>query len=186
VEDEHGFMSTVRERWAVMDRGELDFELRDVDERLLDELEQGWRTRQWLAIEVGVTGDYVYQRIDLLIKLGVVERIHDGFYRLADDDRDAPADPIEAVASTINIGRTDTERDANREVVRVATRWLRDRDETVRKGDAPLAEWQSVDTHPQAPRSEKTLWNDVIVVAWRRSDLVADTSRTFAWVGAES
>lgn len=43
-----------------------------------------------------------------------------------------------------------------------------------------------MDTHPQAPRSEKTLWNDVIVVAWRRSDLVSDTDRTFEWVGAES
>jgi hypothetical protein len=100
---------------------------------------------------------------------------------------EAPAtDPVDAVAAAINIGRTDVAVEANRELVRVATRWLRDRDGSIRKGAAPLAEWQQVDTHPQAPRSEKTLWNDVIVVAWRRSDLVSDTDRTFAWVGAES
>ena len=99
----------------------------------------------------------------------------------------APAtDPVDAVAAAINIGRTDVAVAANRELVRVATRWLRDRDESIRKGAAPLAEWQQVDTHPQAPRSDKTLWNDVIVVAWRRSELVADTPRSFEWVGAES
>jgi len=98
----------------------------------------------------------------------------------------APAtDPVDAVAAAINIGRTDMAVEANRELVRVATRWLRDRDGRVRKGAAPLAEWQQTDTHPQAPRSEKTLWNDVIVVAWRRSELVADTPRSFEWVGAD-
>ena len=101
-------------------------------------------------------------------------------------ERAPETDPIDAVAAAINIGRTDTAVAANRELVRVATRWLRDRDASVRKGAAPLAEWQSVDTHPQAPRSDKTLWNDVIVVAWRRSELVADTPRSFEWVGAES
>jgi len=98
----------------------------------------------------------------------------------------APAsDPVAAVAAEIAIGRTDVAVESNRELVRVASRWLRDRGERVRKGDAPLAEWQSLDTHPQAERSHKTLWNDVIVVAWRRSELVADTDRTFAWGGAE-
>ena len=98
----------------------------------------------------------------------------------------APAtDPVDAVAAGIAIGRTDVAIEANRELVRVATRWLRDRDGSVRKGAAPLAEWQQADTHPQAERSEKTLWNDVIVVAWRRSDLVADTPRSFEWVGED-
>jgi len=98
----------------------------------------------------------------------------------------APAsEPVDAVAAEIAIGRTDVAVAANRELVRVASRWLRDRDGTVRKGAAPLAEWQQVDTHPQAPRSDKTLWNDVIVVAWRRSDLVSDTDRTFEWVGED-
>ena len=100
---------------------------------------------------------------------------------------EAPATyPVDAVAAGIAIWRTDVAVESNRELVRVATRWLRDRGGRVRKGAAPLAEWQQVDTHPQAPRSDKTLWNDVIVVAWRRSELVADTDRTFAWVGTES
>ena len=101
-------------------------------------------------------------------------------------ERAPESDPVEAVAAAINIGRTDTAVAANRELVRVASRWLRDREGAVRKGAAPLAEWQQVDTHPQAPRSDKTLWNDVIVVAWRRSEQVADTPRSFARVGAES
>ena len=114
----------------------------------------------------------------------VVDAIEQKLGRPADDA--TPSDPVDAVAAAINIGRTDVAVAANRELVRVATRWLRDRDASIRKGAAPLAEWQQVDTHPQAPRSDKTLWNDVIVVAWRRSDLVADTPRSFEWVGAES
>jgi len=113
----------------------------------------------------------------------VVDAIEEKLGRPADDA--TPSDPVDAVAAAINIGRTDVAVEANRELVRVATRWLRDRGESVRKGAAPLAEWQQVDTHPQAPRSEKTLWNDVIVVAWRRSELVTDTPRSFEWVGAE-
>ena len=111
----------------------------------------------------------------------VVDAIEEKLGRPADS---APAsDPVDAVAAEIAIGRTDVAVAANRELVRVASRWLREREGSVRKGDAPLAEWQQVDTHPQAPRSEKTLWNDVIVVAWRRSEVVADTPRSFEWVG---
>jgi hypothetical protein len=132
----------------------------DVASEVMDQLEWGDNRSEW-----------------------VVDAIEGKLGRPADDA--TPSDPVDAVAAAINIGRTDTERDANRELVRVATRWLRDRDGSVRKGQAPLAEWQSVDTHPQAPRSAKTLWNDVIVVAWRRGELVADTDRTFAWVGSD-
>jgi len=185
VQYEYGFMSTVRERWAIMDRDDVDFELRDIDERILDELEAGWRTRQWLASELGVSGDYVYQRVDLLRKLGVVERIHDGFYRLAEDDTAEAGDPVDAVAACLDKGRSEVEAEANRELVRVATRWLRDEGRKVQRGDAPIAEWQAVDTHPRAERSAKTLWNDIVVVAWRRSEAVADTSRSYEWVGAE-
>jgi len=113
----------------------------------------------------------------------VVDAIEEKLGRPSDDA--TPSDPVDAVAAAINIGRTDVAVEANRELVRVATRWLRDREGSVRKGAAPLAEWQQVDTHPQAPRSHKTLWNDVIVVAWRRSDLVSDTPRSFEWVGKE-
>lgn len=175
-------MAASRHLIAVMDRDDLDFELREIDERILDLLEEGRCTRQYLATQLGVTGDYVYQRVDLLRKLGVVERIHDGFYELADDDRDADADPIEAVANCIEKGRNEQQREANRDLVRVATRWLREQDGPVQKGDAPLEKWVTTDVHPH-DRSEKTLWNDIIVVAWRRSELVADTSRSYEWVG---
>lgn len=70
-----------------MDRDDIDIELRDIDGDILDLLEEGRQTRQNLASLLDVTGEYVYQRIDLLIKLGVVAKIHDGFYELADDDR---------------------------------------------------------------------------------------------------
>jgi len=181
VADEHDYMAAHREL-VLMDREDLDFDLRDIDERLLDELEAGWRTRRWLAAELGVSADYVYQRVDLLAKLGVVEVIHDGFYRLVESEP-ATEDPIEQVAQTIAIGRSDTEIEANRELVRVATRWLREQDGRVRKADAPLAQWQTTDVSQRAPRSEKTIWNDIVVVAWRRSELVADEPRSFAWVG---
>jgi DNA-binding Lrp family transcriptional regulator len=168
-----------------MDREDIDFELRAVDEQILDELEQGWRTRQWLAAELGKSGEYIYQRIDLFIKLGVVERIHDGFYRLADGG-DAPQDPIEAVASTIAIGRTKQAEDANRELVRVATRWLQGQDGVIKKGDAPLDEWRAVDTHPDAPRTDESLWNDTVLVAWGRSEQVRQPhSRGHEWVGED-
>ena len=69
----------------VADRDDIDFELRDIDERILDLLEEGRCTRQYLATELDVTGEYIYQRVDLLIKLGLVEKIHDGFYKLSDE-----------------------------------------------------------------------------------------------------
>lgn len=94
-------------------------------------------------------------------------------------------DPVDAVAAEIAIGHTDQEVAANRELVRVATRWLREAEGSVQKGDAPLDEWRRVDTSARAPRTDKTLWNDLVVVAWRRSDLVADTARSFEWVGEE-
>jgi len=103
-------------------------------------------------------------------ELGLVERAPD-------------RDPVDAVAAEIAIGHTDAEVAANRELVRVATRWLRDQGGRVQKGDAPLAEWRAVDTSARAPRTEKTLWNETIVVAWRRSDLVEDTQRSYRWVG---
>jgi Mn-dependent DtxR family transcriptional regulator len=63
-----------------MDRDEVDANLRDIDEKILDKLEEYPCTRQHLAEELGVSGEYIYQRIDLLSKLGLVEKIHDGFY----------------------------------------------------------------------------------------------------------
>jgi len=103
-----------------MDRDDIDFELRDIDEDILDLLENGRQTRQNLAALLDVTGEYVYQRIDLLIKLGIVEKIHDGFYELdqsspersvqTDSDREdveLPADLEDALDSY----RSDLEDD---------------------------------------------------------------------------
>lgn len=59
-----------------------DVDLRDVDEQLLDTLAEGRCTRQYLAEQLDVTAEYVYQRVDLLDKLGLVEIIHPGFYAL--------------------------------------------------------------------------------------------------------
>lgn len=70
----------------MVDRDDVDFELRDIDERILDLLKEGRCTRQYLATELDVTGEYIYQRVDILIKLGIVEKIHDGFYRLNTND----------------------------------------------------------------------------------------------------
>jgi len=70
---------------AMVDRDDVDFELREIDERILDELERARCTRRHLADLLGVSPDYIYQRIDLLQKLGVVDVIHDGFYQLAGD-----------------------------------------------------------------------------------------------------
>jgi DNA-binding transcriptional ArsR family regulator len=162
-------------------------DLRPADVDILDVLAEGRATKGMLVDATGYSRNTVYHRLEVLEAAGHVRCVHEPtrVFALVDDPRNSgpETDPVDAVAAEINIGRTDVAVEANRELVRVATRWLRDREGSVRKGAAPLAEWRGVDTHPQAPRSDKTLWNDVIVVAWRRSDLVADTPRSFEWVG---
>lgn len=69
----------------IMDRTEIDVDLRAIDEQILALLADGRCTRRYLADELDVTGEYVYQRVDLLHKLGVVRIIHDGFYELNED-----------------------------------------------------------------------------------------------------
>jgi len=66
-----------------MDRADYDGELRDVDEQILDRLEQYPSTRQHLAERLDKSGEYIYQRVDLLSKLGLVAKIHDGYYERA-------------------------------------------------------------------------------------------------------
>lgn len=73
-------MSSAPKYQTAMDRDEVDADLRDIDKRILDKLEQYPCTRQHLADELGVSGEYIYQRIDLLTTLGLVEKIHDGYY----------------------------------------------------------------------------------------------------------
>lgn len=63
----------------------IDVDLRPIDERILTTLDEGRCTRRHLADELDVTGEYIYQRIDVLHKLGFVRIIHDGFYELHPD-----------------------------------------------------------------------------------------------------
>jgi len=83
----------------MVDRDDVDFELREIDERILDELERARCTRRHLADLLGVSPDYIYQRIDLLQKLGVVDVIHDGFYQLASDE----TEPLQEETERVNI-----------------------------------------------------------------------------------
>ncbi len=83
----------------MVDRDDVDFELREIDERILDELERARCTRRHLADLLGVSPDYIYQRIDLLQKLGVVDVIHDGFYQLANDE----TEPLQEETERVNI-----------------------------------------------------------------------------------
>lgn len=72
----------------VVDRDDIDWDLREIDVEILEMLEEGRCTRQYLAEELGVTGEYIYQRIDPLIQLDVVTKLHDGFYELNEEYRE--------------------------------------------------------------------------------------------------
>lgn len=72
----------------VVDRDDIDWDLRDIDVEILEMLEEGRCTRQYLAQNLDVTGEYIYQRVDPLIQLGVVEKLHDGFYELNEEYRE--------------------------------------------------------------------------------------------------
>jgi len=69
---------------AMVARDDVDFELRDIDEQILDILEEGRCTRKHLADSLGVSSEYIYQRVDLMKRLGLVDVIHDGFYEVAE------------------------------------------------------------------------------------------------------
>jgi Mn-dependent DtxR family transcriptional regulator len=85
VDHQSAIMSRCAPDRHMMDRDESDVDLRTIDENILDLLTDGRCTRRYLADELGVTGEYVYQRIDLLHKLGFVRIIHDGFYELPEE-----------------------------------------------------------------------------------------------------
>jgi hypothetical protein len=68
-----------------MDHDEIEMDLSQIDKDILDILEEGRCTRKHLADTLDVTGQYIYERVSILIRLGVVEKIHDGFYELAED-----------------------------------------------------------------------------------------------------
>lgn len=162
-------------------------DLRPADRDILDVLTEGRATKGYLVDATGYSRNTVYHRLEVLEAAGHVRCVHEPtrLFELVDDPRaGSDTDPVDAVAAEIAIGRNEQQVNANRELVRVATRWLRDQGGRVQRGDAPLGKWRQTDVHPH-DRSEKTLWNDLIVVAWRRSDLVADTSRSYEWVGEE-
>jgi transcriptional regulator with XRE-family HTH domain len=68
-----------------MDHDQIEMDLSQIDKDILDILEEGRCTRKHLADRLDVTGQYIYERVSILIRLGVVEKIHDGFYELAED-----------------------------------------------------------------------------------------------------
>lgn len=72
----------------MVDRDDIDADLRDIDEDILDLLAEGRCTRRHLADQLGVTGEYVYQRVHYLVQFGLVRVIHDGFYELPSSGED--------------------------------------------------------------------------------------------------
>jgi len=163
-------------------------DLRPADVDILDLLGDGRATKGYLVDETEYSRNTVYHRLEVLEAAGHVACVHEPtrLFELVDDPRaGSDTDLVEQVAQLVEKGRNETQVEANRELVRVATRWLRDRDGRVRKSDAPLEKWQQTDVHPRE-RSEKTLWNETITVAWERSALVTQPSaRTYEWVGEE-
>jgi len=147
---------------AMVARNEVDFELREIDERILDELETARCTRRHLANLLGVSPDYIYQRVDLLEKLGVVDVIHDGFYELADSEQESddtepefaepepqavkpepPTEPqtsatVEAVVERVSDGWQDTDERlaARRAAARAVLQHAVDTGDAVGKTDA--------------------------------------------------
>jgi len=77
-------MSVLSER-IDMDHDQIEMDLSQIDKDILDILEEGRCTRKHLAERLDVTGQYIYERVTILIRLGVVEKIHDGFYELAEE-----------------------------------------------------------------------------------------------------
>lgn len=138
---------SVTTNWKTMvHRDDVDFELREIDEKILGLLEEGRCTRRYLGEQLGVTGEYVYQRVDLMSKLGIIRVIHDGFYELADEtpgDVDEATEPdlspepesetddlrarMEDALAALEIpGRSETVEETRRDAIRWAWEYLRD------------------------------------------------------------
>jgi len=97
-----------------MDHDQIEMDLSQIDKDILDILEEGRCTRKHLADRLDVTGQYIYERVTILIRLGVVEKIHDGFYELAEDleesddqDDESSADPEREAAPIEDEERED-------------------------------------------------------------------------------
>lgn len=185
-----------------MDPADIDIPLREVDEDIIAMLETMPCTRQHLSTELDYSGEYIYQRVTRLIEHGVVEKIHDGFYRLAADggtvvereadvEPDAPTredadDAIDAALAGWEHGRDADERAASRQVAEESLRWLRERGRSARKADVPLAELAASDPRDRSP---ETLWTEVVRAAWghavENGVVEKPNSWSYDWVGEE-
>lgn len=98
-------------QWKEMvDRDDVDFRHRKIDVKILELLEEGRCTRRHLASQLGVTGEYVYQRVDLMVQFGLIRVIHDGFYELAEDSGGLDLDDVDGgVASEAGTVGVDIE-----------------------------------------------------------------------------
>lgn len=70
----------------VMNRTETDVDLCAIDEQILTLFKEGRCPRRYLSNELDVTGEYAYQRVDLLENPGFVRIIHDRCNELSEDD----------------------------------------------------------------------------------------------------
>jgi DNA-binding Lrp family transcriptional regulator len=185
-----------------------DHDLRDIDERILDLLREGRCTRRYLAEQLGVTGEYVYQRVDLLRRLGLIEVIHDGFYRLADDAESRertesqseparapethvgsepdpePADEIDRVVEAAAASWDDRNGrlDARKDAARAALRELRDRGLMTKEEMLELEE-----LHPVEGQSPDTWYRANIHEKGplKRVAQYDSGERAWRWVGEE-
>lgn len=72
---------------VVMDRSEIDeSEYTDTELAILDMLEKGRCTPAFIADELDVTQEYVRSRLGDLKRLGLVEQVYRGLYKISDDD----------------------------------------------------------------------------------------------------
>jgi DNA-binding Lrp family transcriptional regulator len=67
-------------------------DLEEIDEQILDVLSEGRNVPNNIAERIGVTRQYVHQRLKLLRAADHVENIGGGVYELIDDPRDESAD----------------------------------------------------------------------------------------------
>jgi len=69
-----------------MDRSDIDVsEFTETEVGILDMLEGGRCTPAYIAEELGVTQEYVRERLRELKRLGLVRQVHRGLYELAED-----------------------------------------------------------------------------------------------------
>lgn len=63
-------------------------DLRPADRKILDVLEEGRATPDYLIHETGFEGTTIHDRLHVLREAGHVEQVHRALYELVDDPRD--------------------------------------------------------------------------------------------------